>query len=190
MNVAIILAAGESRRLGTLKQRIEINGIPLVQRAVQTARAAGLVPYVVVGAGAEDVIAAVSHATIIRNESWADGMGTSIAAGVAQAARDSAQTVTILPCDLPRVTADDLTRLVDSVRGLQAAAAQYDGVVGTPACFDSTMFDTIVETCSSDPSQGARTLLRGGEWKIALVPMPSAGFDVDTPEDLDTLRQG
>src|SRR5688500_11092794 len=82
---AVVLAAGGSSRLGRPKQLVVHDGLPLVARAARAALAAGAGPVVVVlGGSAAAVRVALSPLAVelVVNDAWADGMGTSVAAGV------------------------------------------------------------------------------------------------------------
>jgi molybdenum cofactor cytidylyltransferase len=185
MNAAIILAAGESSRLGHPKQLVAIDGEPLVERTARIAREAGLVPYVVVGAYADEVSAVVGSGKIVRNSRWDEGITTSIVAGLERAVADEALTVTIVPCDLPGLTARDLERLLEGVQEAPIAAAAYERVVGAPATFSKICFDALR---SLPDGEGARSLLRSGRWEVTEVAIPAAALDIDTEEDLEALR--
>ena len=183
-DVAIILAAGGSTRFGRPKQLLELEQETLVARAVRIARAAGLEPLVVLGHEADAVAAAVDARTLV-NPRWADGMGTSIAAG-AEATRDEARTLTIVACDQVRVDARDLRRLHDALVGdVDSAAARYAGVLGVPAVFRSSCFDAL---CALSGDVGARDLLRDTKVRTAAVDMPHAAHDMDYPTDVEQNR--
>src|ERR1700736_3539504 len=82
---AVILAAGESSRLGQPKQLLQFRGQTLVRRIVDAAREGGCSPIVVVIGSDKDKVAGElerTDAVIVENENWNDGMGTSIRSGV------------------------------------------------------------------------------------------------------------
>src|SRR6185503_18053411 len=81
----IILAAGESRRLGKPKQLLDWRGQPFVRAVTRTALEAGLDPVIVVtGANRENVEAAIEDLTakVMANKDWPEGQGSSIKKGV------------------------------------------------------------------------------------------------------------
>lgn len=195
---AVVLAAGGSSRLGRPKQLVIHEGATLVARAAQAALAAGADPVVVVIGGAADAVrAAVSRlpVTVVANEAWADGMGTSVAAGVrALLARETPPAAVLLTLvDQPLVNDAALGRLVDAWAYADArahddatiAAAQYASTVGVPAIFGRAHFDAL---CALPAGAGAGALLRAPGARVRQVPMPEAEFDVDTPEDAARLR--
>ena len=103
---AVILAAGASSRLGRPKQLLTLNGRSLLRRTVEAATNAGCAPILVVlGAHAGQLTgetgALSSPVRVVINENWAEGMGTSLAAGVAalEAAAPTVRAVVVLLCD-------------------------------------------------------------------------------------------
>lgn len=185
MNAAIILAAGESSRLGHPKQLVEIDGEPLVVRTARIAIEAGLRPYVVVGANADIVIEVLGDVDVVRNSDWARGINTTIGAGLERAIEHGASSVTVVPCDLPRLHAEDLRRLVAALEDAPIAAASYDGVVGAPASFRAECFDALRALPDGD---GAKSLLRDGRRAVAEIPIQAAADDIDTEDDSRAFR--
>ena len=197
---AVVLAAGGSSRLGRPKQLVVHDGLPLVARAARAALRAGTEPVVVVlGAGEAAVRAALSGRPVVieANPRWADGMGTSVAAGVrALLARAPAvRGVLVTLVDQPLVGGAELRGLVDAwaraeaqagERGTPAtiAAAAYAGTVGVPAVFGRAHLDAL---CALPAAAGAARLLRGAGASVCPVSMPEAAVDVDTPADLERL---
>ena len=108
MTAIVVLAAGESRRLGRPKQMEMLGAETLLGRAVRVANEAGLGPvYVVVRPGDEAVMAAARRlrCEVVLNGEASEGMASSIRAGV-RAAGDTAEGVLVMTCDQPAVTAD------------------------------------------------------------------------------------
>ena len=128
----VILAAGASRRMGSPKQLIEIDGRPLLVRAIEAALTAPVWPVVVVlGANADALrpLLARYPVLIAENPAWPEGMASSIRAGVTllrQFSRALEGTV-ITVCDQPALAARHLTALLDAPRpsGRQMAAARW-----------------------------------------------------------------
>jgi molybdenum cofactor cytidylyltransferase len=81
------------------------------------------------------------------------------------------------------VTAEDLRRLAGAWRRqpLCLAAAAYGAAIGAPAIFPQHLFGELSELRGDS---GARILLRRHADHLVRVPMPSAAFDLDTPNDL------
>lgn len=192
MNVAaIILAAGGSSRLGRPKQLLPYKGSTLLRHAVETALASRCRPVVVVlGANAPESRAAIEDlpATLVLNENWQAGMGSSIATGIAALAgeaRGAADAVLVMLCDQPNLTSAHLDRLTDSfLAGAEIVASEYAGTLGVPALFSRPYF---FELAALDPTQGAKPLLVKHASSVVAVPFPAGEIDIDTPEDYERL---
>ncbi len=195
---AVVLAAGGSSRLGRPKQLVEHEGVPLVARAAQAALRAGADPVIVVlGASADAARVALASlpVVVVLNEAWAEGMGTSVAAGVRElvARAPAVRGVLLALVDQPFVGEAALGRLIDAwayadaraADGVAIAAAAYAETVGVPAVFGRAHAEAL---CSLPPAAGAARLLRAEDARVHRVRMPEAAVDVDTPDDLDRLR--
>jgi molybdenum cofactor cytidylyltransferase len=188
----VLLAAGGSRRFGTAKQLARYRGRTLLAHAVEAARRA--LPraplVVVVGADALRLMLVVRrmhrNARVVVNQSWAQGMATSLRAGVA-AVPPGARAALVLLVDQPRVDAAALRRLIAAWRRRPEApaAARYAGQTGVPAILPRRGWRAL-RALTGD--EGARRLLRDG--RVTLVELPEAAFDVDTPADLLALSAG
>ncbi len=182
----IILAAGASSRMGQPKALLTIDGETLIARAVRIlTEVTGVAPIVVIGAWPliAEAAGVVADVQIVMNPHWQAGPGTSIRCGVAAC---DADVLVIMPCDLPRVTASDLRRLIDALQPpATASAASFEGTIGPPACFDRSWFDRLL---SLNPSLGMKQHLLDAGDAVARIAMPSAALDVDTPEEFNHER--
>jgi molybdenum cofactor cytidylyltransferase len=186
---AIVLAAGPSTRFGSPKQLVRVAGRPLLHIAVTRAsEVAGNALIVVLGAGAAELAPLLKHSpgSVVVNQDWREGMGSSIRAGVARLPA-TCSGVLLLLADQAAVSADDLKRLAGTWRKQPQyiAAALYAGISGVPAIFPRSAFRQLSELRGD---VGARALLRRNTDRLVRVPMPSAAVDVDTPEDLLALE--
>ncbi len=180
---AIILAAGSSNRLGQPKQLLIYQRETLLHRAVRTALAVGCAPVVVVtGALDTELREAVADlpCQIVHNTNWAAGMGASIRAGIGGLNRAHTGAVLVMSCDQPLVTDEALRQLVQQqlATGASAVAAAYADTFGIPALFAPA---AVAGLLALPPAQGAKPLLASFGPALALVLMPDAAFDVDTP---------
>lgn len=189
---AIILAAGESRRLGQPKQLLAWEGETLLNRAIRMATEAGAGPVLaVLGARFASVSASVQSRTVIKvhNDRWRQGIGASIEAGMralAVCAPESAG-VLLMNCDQPLLSADHLRLLMHTFEshGPRAiAASAYGGVRGVPAVFPRETFE---ELRSLHGDKGARAIIERGLWPVASVEFEGGEVDIDVPEDLGQL---
>jgi molybdenum cofactor cytidylyltransferase len=184
----LLLAAGGSTRMGRPKQLLEYHGRPLLRHSVEQALGSRCRPIIVVlGADAEACRAAIRDlpVAIAMNENWAQGMGSSIRAGMA-AMPDDADAVVIALCDQPLISSAFLDSLVWRHRreGAAMVAAAYDDRPGVPALFGRTQFPKLA---ALDGQAGAKALLQGAGSELLTIPAPQAAIDVDTPDDYARL---
>lgn len=185
----ILLAAGGSSRLGSAKQLVPFNSVPLIVHSVQTALDTTCRPVIVVlGSTAEqfEPLIANLEVEIIRNEHWANGMGTSIRAGMSQIESSSVDAVMILLCDQPLIQPKHLRAMFEAfgASGKSIAAARYNGVFGTPAIFSSAHF---AELKALGDAQGGKTVIQRHLNQVHPFDLPEAAVDLDTPDDLKSL---
>jgi molybdenum cofactor cytidylyltransferase len=191
-NIAVvILAAGESKRLGRAKQLVVWEGKTLLRRAAETASASSCEHvFCVLGAKEEECRVELegTRAQPIVNADYARGIGTSIRAAVAACEAANAQAMLVMLCDQPNVTSATLDRLVADYDPHEhaGAASSYAGSIGVPALFASALFSEL-KTIGDD--EGAKRVLKRHEAHLALVEAPEANADVDTSEDLAHLNQ-
>jgi CTP:molybdopterin cytidylyltransferase MocA len=184
----LILAAGDSSRLGQPKQLVKLGGRPALHMTISNAVAvAGQAVTVVVGAHAAALTSMLkrSSASWILNRAWEEGMGSSIRAGIA-ALPIGCEAVLILLGDQVAVSADDLKRLTSAWNGESTviAAAQYEQQTGVPAIFPAFCFS---ELAALRGDQGAKAVLHRHRDRVVRVAMPNAAVDLDTPDDLQIL---
>src|SRR5207244_4696255 len=186
---AVILAAGESSRLGQPKQLIQFRGKNLVRRVVDAASEAGCQPILVVlgsgklGQGISSELKDIG-ATIIANPNWKCGIGTSIRAGV-QHLIDIAsgiEATVLLACDQPfvdRAVIEGLITLRHETRQ-PIVAASYAGTLGVPVLFDRSFLPDLLRL---DDSAGAKSIILSNRDQVAEFPFPEGEIDIDTAED-------
>jgi molybdenum cofactor cytidylyltransferase len=184
----VILAAGTSSRMGTPKQLLVIEGKTLLQRTVEAALASPAWPVVVVlGAQAERIrpVLARYPVLITENAAWAEGMASSIRAGVATLQQFSRlmDAALIALCDQPAFSTATINRLAGAQRvsGRSIVAARYAGRHGAPAIFLREHFSTLTHLTGEE---GARDLLNGDPSQVAAIDLPELALDLDTPADV------
>ncbi|NKB58559.1 MAG: NTP transferase domain-containing protein [Alphaproteobacteria bacterium] len=190
---AIILAAGQSRRMGTAnKLLIDLDGKPMVVRvaeAVSASQAALLIT--VLGHEAGKVRAALDGEDIrfADNPHYADGLSTSLAAGL-EALPEDVDGVLICLGDMPRVSSREIDRLIaafDPLEGRAICVPTYNGKQGNPILLARRFFGEMLEITGD---RGARHLIDGYQELTCEVEMTgdSVLVDVDTPKALEELR--
>ncbi|MBI4987345.1 MAG: NTP transferase domain-containing protein [Rhodocyclales bacterium] len=189
---ALVLAAGQSSRMGgTNKLLAEVDGVPMVLRAVNAALASKAASVtVVLGHEAEmvETLLAGRKVTIVRNPEFAQGMSTSLRAGIA-ALPVEAEAAVVLLADMPRVNAVHVDRLIDAFEAKQPAIVvpQRNGKRGNPILWPREFFARM-QAVSGD--KGARGLLEEHPQRIRSIEMGDDAIhaDVDTPDHLQALK--
>jgi molybdenum cofactor cytidylyltransferase len=193
---AVVLAAGESKRMGKKKELLPIGGEPMIRVVVGkllAARGIGEV-IVVLGHRADEVGAALSGITderieLVGNRRYTEGMGTSLALGVSACSWGSAAIVIAL-ADAPFFRTEDVDALVAAYAdGARIAVPVNGGRRGHPVLFDGA-FRGRLEELSGD--SGARSILDAEKASVVEVEIADQGFlvDVDDEDDYEALRDG
>lgn len=187
----ILLAAGNSSRLGRPKQLVRYRGSVLLRHTAQTALDAALGPVtVVLGAAEEQCRKSLDGMPvhIVSNPRWSEGMGTSISAGMQKISESEHQAVIIMLCDQPAITPEMLRLLVEHQRntGESIVISRHGEVFSPPVLFVTEHFS---ELRLLRGHQGAKSLFQHRS-DVAFVPCAEAAFDIDTEEDLILLRDG
>jgi molybdenum cofactor cytidylyltransferase len=182
---AIILAAGASRRYGSPKQLVVIEGRTLLEHAIATAMAAGLTPIVAVVPVWLSRPASLSDARFhwIRNAFPERGLSTSLRLGL-DAIADEVSAIVILLGDQPRVPAETISAVLAARGERPLVVAESEGVLAPPVLVEATHFH-LVEGLSGDI--GLRQLLRDHPDLVTSVPVRAHPPDVDRPADLRTI---
>ena len=186
---AVVLAAGRSTRMGGPNKLLaEIRGRPLVRIVVEEALASHAKPViVVVGHQRGEVEKALAGLPVqfVHNPDFAQGLGTSLKAGIAAVPAEADGAIVCL-ADMPQVDASLLNRLIaafDPDRGALIVMPTVEGKRGNPVLWSRRFFPDLM---AIEGDVGARHFIaRYGE---AVVEVPLEGraalVDVDTPEAL------
>jgi molybdenum cofactor cytidylyltransferase len=179
----LILAAGAGSRYGrSSKLLADLGGRPLLEHAI---KAQCLVPELesIVGVLGAHSAAILEHVDFMRAvpivcASWREGIDASLRCG--SVALPDADRVILTLGDEPLMTPEIIARFLVSSPGTRAT---YDGQPGHPVVLGREQLRSIA---SLTGDRGAREMLRGGP-TIECGGL-GAGGDVDTPEDLATIR--
>ena len=182
----LVLAAGAGTRFGASpKQLADFRGRPLLEWAVRAQCAVRELDRVVVvlGSHASAIAEAVcfGRAETVVCEEWASGQAWSLRRGVAALAEGGeVSKVVVTLGDAPLLTPEVIQMFVAQP---PRARAVYRGRPGHPVVLGP---EEIAALVSLDGDEGARGLLRGGpEVEVGHL---CSGRDVDTPEDLEEVR--
>lgn len=191
---AIVLAAGQSRRMGAENKLLaDVAGKPMVVHAVEAARAADTSSVIVVtGHEAADVRAALAGHEVgfVHNPDYAQGLSGSLRTAAAAAPTD-ADAVIVLLGDMPGVTAAHIDRLIaafNPVEGRAICVPTRDGKRGNPVLWARRFLPEMAELRGD---VGAKPLIGQNEDLVVEVEMTDRGVleDIDTPEALARLRK-
>ncbi len=189
---AIILAAGEGRRIGGPKVLIDLNGETVLQRVTRICREGGFNPLTAVGPTAlrEQIRARVQGLdSVLDNPAPETGPLRSLQIGLDTLPADAPGTLMVL--------VDFCLVGVATHRALGEAAASnpsrlwrpvFQGRHGHPVWFPASLFQDLRE---APLSEGARTVVYAHRdlWGAVDVDDPWIHRDLDSPEDLEAFRE-
>ncbi len=184
---AILLAAGESTRMGRLKQLLPWDGVPLVAwQASQLGQAGAEEIVVVLGHEAEQIRPAVpAQARVVVNEAYRQGRATSLRRG-AEAVPDDAEAVLVLSVDQPR-PAWLSQRLIQAWCETRSVimSPEFSRGFGHPILLDGSLLPELREV--SDETLGLRAVIDRHVDQAESVAIANDAIDVDlnTPSDYE-----
>ena len=181
MTVAILLlAAGASSRMRAVDKLLqEVDGVPLLRRQAIAMLATGAPVLVTLppNAPTRRKVLVGLDVTLVEVVDAAQGMSASLRAGAA-AARNF-KGIAVVPADMPEITTQDMTKLLNTHDGNKIVRATgADGTPGHPVIFPARLFEELMRL---QGDTGARPLIKNA----VLISLPDrhALVDLDTPED-------
>lgn len=189
---SILLAAGAGSRFGGGKLLAQFSGRALIEAALSELRRAPVDEIIVVVGAEWERLRSISTAyetRIVENPDWAEGMSTSVRAGLRSCAPDARAAVVSL-ADQPLVGSEAVARLVLTFEGgAEVAVATYGGEPRNPVLFARRVWPLLLREMSGD--RGARAVLSRYPELVTEVPCDDVAdpADVDTVEDLRRLEE-
>ena len=184
---AVVLAAGQSARMGTNKLLADVHGSPMVTRTVNAIRPAVDQMVVVTGRDSQALTAALEgqQVNFIHNPDFAQGLSTSLKCGIAAVPADADAALVALG-DMPLIDQEIVGRLIAAFNPAEhrsIAIPVHNGQRGNPVLWGRQHFASLM---SLSGDQGARGLFDQYAEEIVEVQMPGDAVltDIDTPEAL------
>jgi molybdenum cofactor cytidylyltransferase len=188
----IVLAAGNSTRLGAPKQLLPYKEKTLLQHTLDEAKKAGLDPVIcVTGYQADRISETISGTgiTFVYNNHWPQGMGSGISAGIKQLLDSDVNSVILAVSDQPHVSSA-LFRTMENMKnqtGKGIVASSYAGTLGTPALFSKSYFDRLILL---NGNEGAKNIVKTNLSDTCSVEFEKGSVDIDTKQDYENLISG
>lgn len=188
----VVLAAGSSSRLGRPKQLVEFQNKTLLQRILDIVTPFNFNPtLLVLGAHAGQIKDSTNldNVTVVYNENWTEGIGSSIRLGVQESIKlnRSLDSILFLLSDQPYVSTELIQELINKHknRNQQITACNYKENIGVPAIFGKTFFQQLMDLTGDT---GAKKIILQNIQDIEKVSFKKGYFDIDTAEDYERLQ--
>jgi molybdenum cofactor cytidylyltransferase len=188
---AVVLAAGMSRRMGTAKQFLRIDGEAILERTLRNVRASNVSEIILVlGHAADDVqkTIATQGLKVVINPDYQQGMGTSLRSGLS-AVSVAATAALIVLADQPWISSETLNRLIEGHQEHkpQIIIPMYQGFRGNPVLLDRSVF---AEVQALNGDVGCRAVFGDHTEGILKLPVDDSGIllDIDSRDDLERLN--
>jgi len=181
---AIILAAGQSSRMGSAKQLLPWKGKTMLRHTIEQIRASGVIHLtVVLGSFAKEIEERedLSDVQVVVNENWELGMGSSLVFGMSKMLQfnPNVQSVLIAVSDQPLLEASYYKTLINKFlsSSCKIVSSSYSEQYGVPVMYDSIFFDDLLKMKGD---QGAKHLLHKHSNQMVSVEAGTLAVDLDT----------
>lgn len=185
----LILAAGNSSRMGKTKQLLPYKNATLLEWAIEQAQKSVVKNvFCVLGANKEVIEKQLTSniVEIIYNPNYKDGLSTSIVKGIEFLLNYNFDSVLIMLADQPHVTSEYLNSLIEASKKNPSniIASNYQGSVGVPAIFPKNYFNDLLDLKGD---KGAKNFLLQQNNNVIKVNSTKNLLDIDTLEDYQHL---
>jgi molybdenum cofactor cytidylyltransferase len=194
MIAGLILAAGESRRMGRDKALLTYRGRTFLENIMDHLGAAGIEKITVVLGHHADIIQRAVNlgaAQVVVNHEYPRGQTSSLQLGLAAARADSPEAVVLCLVDHPAISAEVLTKLIERFESTRPPVLipTHNGQRGHPVVISQTLFPELL---ALPPGQPANTVIRKYHDVTEFVEVADPGIllDVDEPETYERLEEG
>lgn len=194
MIAGLVLAAGESSRMGQDKALLSYRGRTFLETVLARLREADVSTIaVVLGHHAEEIRSAVNleGVEVVINPEFRRGQTSSFQAGLRALAGANPEAVMLCLVDQPLVSVETLKKLLETLEASGAAVVipTFRGERGHPTLISRKLFQDIL---ALGPGEGANTVIRKHREATQLVEVPDPGvlLDIDDPETYRRLQEG
>lgn len=190
---AVVLAAGESRRMGVPKMALAWGDRTVISQVVGVVRAAGVSEVMVITGGAAAAVREALAGEIVHmvpNEQYRVGeMLSSVQRGLEAALGGRAEAALIVLGDQPQIQPGVVQKILDSWRetGAEIIVPSFQMRRGHPWLLARSMWQTVIEL---KPGETMRDFLNRYQQKIMYLTVESDSIlqDLDTPEAYESQR--
>ena len=186
----IILAAGYSSRMGTLKPIIKLGGVTIAERLIEAYRSLDIDVYLVVGWQKEALLSNIKRSDFraIENPIYHEGMFSSVRAGFQALKNQDYKAIFIQPVDVPLVQIATLRTLLEASQKIEAKIYYpcVNSHRGHPVLISPDIIPAILEWNGENGLKGYLKT-RENQAQECEVPDSNILFDIDTPEDIPEL---
>ena len=189
----ILLAAGNSTRMGSPKQLLLYQGKTLLERIVDTSLQVfdNNKIILVLGANHSEIAFQIKDKiTLISvNEEWESGMASSIKSGLQTLLNHfpEMEKCFISVCDQPYLSSEvfiEMLKLAD-YSSKEIIAAKYAGTIGVPVLFSKKYFKKLLHLSGE---QGAKKIIQQNMDDVNIFTFDEGAIDIDTPSDYENLK--
>lgn len=183
MTYGLILAAGESKRIGTPKALLKINSEIFVERIANVLQGSGIQDIVVVaGAHYNEIASSLKNIKVIFNAQYEFGQFSSLQTGLRAIPKET-EFVIVWPVDLPLIHKETVSILLKNAKN-PITVPVYHGKKGHPVIYST---ETIKKILSMEPTHTGKDLFEYFKNRITLITVedPAVLIDIDTLEDYE-----
>ena len=187
-STAILLAAGESSRMGQLKAVLPWHGSPMLDHQINSLFDGGIDEIIVVLGHQKDLLLPMLHhyksVIPIYNRDYLSGKATSIKSGLSKINKLNTGCILLLNVDQPRSSATIQTLLQKHLSSQALITIpSFNGKGGHPIIFDISLLENLLEI--EEASQGVKSVVSENQSKLQKVPLDSEEvlWDLNTPDE-------
>lgn len=190
----IILAAGNSNRMGKIKQLLEWEDKTIIEKIIKLSLSLKTKDvFVVLGSNYKKIYDVINkyNITIIKNNSWENGIGSSISTGIKKVMGyyNSLDGILIILGDQPLISKKYLKKMIHVFfkKKPDIVSSKYKKSFGVPAIFSNSIFQSLTNL---NKDFGAKKLMEIHlKSMIILKPDQEILYDIDTEKDYRDIKK-